>query len=196
MALHASASVDGGSPDACGPLQAAPVQPRFRQLCALGPVLCLYPSDGGAGAVGLPPGAPWPWQRELLGVLAADGVAAAAGVDSDGPQEWLWFLDAGRRPQFGLHLLPDSDYLAWERLLDDLPLTQRYEHRPLGGCSGLLDRRRRTGHGWWAAIRRFRLGYPGAVPVLALEPVSRLSPAGCVLLQRIAQQRGARLAGR
>jgi hypothetical protein len=80
--------------------------PHPGQLVALGTVLCLFrPSLGG----------------ELEGWRRARRVAAVQHVDSEGPNECLCFFDAEEECCWRLYLLPDSDFLAWDRVLEGVP---------------------------------------------------------------------------
>ena len=80
--------------------------PTPRQLAGLGALLCLYRNGQGS---------------ELAGWAQAARVCARAGLDSDGLRESLHFFDAAGRCCWQLYLLPDSDFLAWDRLLARLP---------------------------------------------------------------------------
>lgn len=71
-------------------------------LAALGPLLCLYRADD---------------PHALCGWSGAKSVQACIKINSDGPREALTFFDARRRVCWQLHLLPDSDYLSWDRVL-------------------------------------------------------------------------------
>ena len=82
--------------------------PTPAQLATLGTVLCLYRADG----------------NELGGWRQAVRVHACQGVDSEGLRESLCFLDARGRCVWRLYLLPDSDFLAWDRLVAALPPVQ------------------------------------------------------------------------
>ena len=83
-------------------------QPRLhpRQLAALGTVLCLYRPQHGS---------------ELSGWAQAVRVEARIGVESDGLRESLIFFDREGRCCWHLWLLPDSDFLAWDRLAASVP---------------------------------------------------------------------------
>lgn len=165
-------------------------------LCGLGPVLCLYDDAAQVASVRLAPGAPLPWQRELVGLLGARRLQPVASLDNEGPQEGLWFLDADGRPRFGLCLLPDSDYLAWERFLATLPVWPAVGGAGAGWCERLfarLQRRLQAGPDWYAGLRRFRLGAAAGLPVLALEPVPTLSPASRLRARDLAGRSHARL---
>lgn len=156
---------------------AAPVLPRANQLASLGTVLCLYrPHQGG----------------ELSGWAHAVRVESRTGVDSDGLRESLVFFDADGRCCWRLYLLPDSDFLAWDRLLASLPC--RDEAEASVGVGERLWRRlagRLRGEQWQACILKLR-AVPAAVaqPVLAAR-LAMVSPLGAATAQRIAQAEGA-----
>jgi hypothetical protein len=71
-------------------------------LATLGPLLCLYRADDPHALHG------WSW---------AKSVQACIKINSDGPREALTFLDEAKRVCWQLYLLPDSDYLSWDRVL-------------------------------------------------------------------------------
>ncbi|WP_202844229.1 Hemin transport protein [Luteimonas saliphila] len=155
--------------------------PTPHQLARLGTVLCLYRQQP---------------RGELAGWSQAVRVEAGVELDSDGACEHLLFYDAGDRCCWRLYLLPDSDFLAWERLSARLPA-----HAAPSTSNGLAERllRRLSGPlgGRWAGsvLRLHALrGDAGEVPaphaVLAasLAPVSQL---GAVVAHRIAQRQGA-----
>ncbi len=81
---------------------------NYKRLCtpellaALGPLLCLYRADDPHVLSG------WSWAKT---------VQACIKINSDGPREALTFFDETRRACWQLHLLPDSDYLSWDRVL-------------------------------------------------------------------------------
>ncbi len=75
------------------------------RLAELGTVLCLYRADS----------------SELGGWREAVAAHACQGVDSEGVRESLCFTDARGRCCWRLYLLPDSDFLAWDRLVSQLP---------------------------------------------------------------------------
>lgn len=159
------------------PHTAASGLPRAQQLAALGTVLCLYrPQQGG----------------ELSGWAHAVRVESRTGVDSDGLRESLVFFDAEGRCCWRLYLLPDSDFLAWDRLLASLPC--RDEVEAAIGVGERLWRRlagRMRGEQWQACILRLH-AVPAAVaqPVLAAS-LAAVSPLGAATAQRIAQADGA-----
>ena len=151
--------------------------PRVQQLAALGKVLCLYRAQQGG---------------ELSGWAHAVRVESRTGVDSDGLRESLVFFDADGRCCWRLYLLPDSDFLAWDRLLASLPC--RDEAEASVGVGERLWRRlagRLRGEQWQACILKLR-AVPAAVaqPVLAAS-LAVISPLGAATAQRIAQAEGA-----
>ena len=74
-------------------------------LAMLGPLLCLYRSVE---------------THVLSGLDWAVDVSPSIRIDADGPCEALTFFDAAHRPCWQLDLLPDSDYLAWDKVLSTL----------------------------------------------------------------------------
>ena len=84
--------------------------PTAQSLAALGTVLCVYRSRPGDGLGG-----------ELGGWQQAVHAEAWCGIDSDGWQECLQFRDRDGDCCWRLYLLPDSDFLAWERIQQALP---------------------------------------------------------------------------
>lgn len=48
---------------------------------------------------------------------AATGMRAHSSVTSQGPREWLEFVDADGNVLAKLYLLPDTDFLAWDQML-------------------------------------------------------------------------------
>ncbi|GHH47303.1 Hemin transport protein [[Pseudomonas] boreopolis] len=153
--------------------------PHPSQLAALGTVLCLSPAASGS---------------ELAGWSHAVRLAAQSQMDSDGLRESLWFFDAGGRCCWRLHLLPDSDFLAWDRLASVVPRLPAQE--PGGGIGERLWRRlahRVRGDAWrMGVVRLHALGRLG--DDLAASPAP-LSALGAGLLRRIAQAEGLDLPG-
>jgi hypothetical protein len=156
---------------------AAPLLPRAQQLAALGTVLCLYrPQHGG----------------ELSGWAQASRAESQAGVDSDGLRESLAFFDENGRCCWRLFLLPDSDFLAWDRLLARLPA--REEVAPATGVGERLWRKlagRLLGEQWQACVLKLHV-LPSAArqPVLAAS-LDTLSALGASTARRIVEAEGA-----
>lgn len=55
--------------------------------------------------------------EDLAPLLHTQWLLAACVIGADGPREWLECVDAAGRLRARLHLLPDTDYLAWDVLL-------------------------------------------------------------------------------
>lgn len=79
-------------------------------LIALGPVVCLHRREDAERL-----------RENALPLLARSRAQAISEVDSDGPREALRVYDRDGQPALQLCLLPDSDFLAWERLTQRLP---------------------------------------------------------------------------
>lgn len=76
-------------------------------LAALGPVLCQYPAGD---------------SDPLRGFQRAATVCLDVGIEADRPHEALYFRDPQGLCCGRLSRLPDSDFLAWERLQARLPV--------------------------------------------------------------------------
>lgn len=151
--------------------------PRAQQLAALGVVLCLYRHQEGS---------------ELSGWARAVRVESRAGLDSDGLRESLAFFDPEGRCCWRLYLLPDSDFVAWDRLLASLPSCGEAEAAT--GLGERLWRRmagRLLGGQWQASLLRLHV-VPAQVsrPLLAASPAV-VSQLGAATAQRIARAEGA-----
>lgn len=158
--------------------------PRPHELAALGPLLCLYHAhDGG----------------ELGGWAQAVHVAASSRVDSDGLQEFLLFFDRDGRCCWTLHLLPDSDFLAWERLASALPTHREHADAAPPGIGERLWRRlggRLRGSDWLASALRLHAlpiapGFALRAPPLLAASMATLSPLGAAAARRIASHANA-----
>lgn len=80
------------------------------QLVALGPLVCLHRRED------------YEQLREnALPWLARSRALAISEIDFEGPREALRLYDLDGQPALQLCLLPDSDFLAWERLTQSLP---------------------------------------------------------------------------
>lgn len=161
--------------------QQAPVHPAQgclpapAQLAALGTVLCLYRALHGSELAG--------WQQAVR-------VEARAGLHSDGLDEQLLFFDAQDRCCWRLCLLPESDFLAWDRLLSSLPCARE---EPAGGLGERLWQRlavRLRGGQWRAsAVHLHALPQAAGSAVLAAS-LPPLSPLGLATARRIAAAEG------
>ena len=140
-------------------------------LSALGPVLCLH----GAGDPHLLAG----WSR-------ATHFAARIGLDSEGPSESICFFnDAGCC--WRLHRLPDSDFLAWERLLERTPAVPAESPR----AASWLQRCKHAAISPWRAcgVRLLAVSDATGTARLAATDVN-LSRLGLECAQRIARSIG------
>lgn len=124
-------------------------------------------------------------QRELEPLLQTHWLAAASAITEEGPREWLECLDRHGQLRARLHLLPDTDYLAWDALL-------------LAGEPAVppaVPRWRRGFRAAGARVVSFRQRELGGLRVLdAIEP-RLVSPLGREMAQRIAQAEAAVLHG-
>lgn len=150
--------------------------PQPQQLASLGTLLCLFRPQHGS---------------ELSGWTQAVRVETCAGMDSDGLRESLSFFSADGRCCWRLYLLPESDFLAWDRLQARLPCSS--ESEPACALAERLWKRlagRLFGDGWRASIVRLHaLAEGGARPVLA-SSLAPVSPFGLSVARRIAQAEG------
>jgi hypothetical protein len=140
-------------------------------LAALGPLLCLH-VDGDP--------------HLLSGWRRARSLIASVHLDSDGPCEALRFFDATGVCCWQLHLLPDSDFHAWERLLARLPTA---DAAPLPRADAWTWRRRPAPH-WRACALRLHALDGGPSRLLAAAD-TRLSPLGHACAGRIARRASA-----
>lgn len=151
------------------------VLPQPQQLAALGTVLCLYRLQHGS---------------ELAGWAQAAYAEATVGVDSDGLRESVRFFDSEGRCCWRLHLLPDSDFLAWDRMMTSLPRVQ--ETTENGNVAERLWRRmagRLLSRHWRACTVRLYALAQGASPVLAASLAS-VSALGAATARRIVDAEG------
>ncbi|MGH8033365.1 MAG: Hemin transport protein [Luteimonas sp.] len=156
--------------------------PSPSQLAALGAVLCLYRAQSGG---------------ELTGWAQATRAESHSVLDSDGLREHLVFRDRDGRCCWRLSLLPDSDFLAWERLTATLP-TQADAVRAAGIGERLWWRLadRLRGDRWQACVLRLHAlrCSPGfglrEQPVLAAS-LAAPSPLGAATARRLARDEGA-----
>lgn len=153
--------------------------PHPQQLAALGTVLCLYRNQAGS---------------ELDGWSQAARASSHSALDSDGLCESLQLFDRDDLCCWRLYLLPDTDFLAWERLLADVPGQSTHESAP--GIRERLWRRvaRHLGGPMWRAnVLRFHAppagpGFAGQSLLAASLP--RLSACGAEVARRIVQREG------
>jgi hypothetical protein len=155
--------------------------PTSRQLAALGTVLCLYRTQHGS---------------ELAGWHQAVRAEACAGLDSDGLNEGLLFFDAADRCCWRLHLLPDSDFVAWDRLVDALPARSENTGESLGERLWRRLAGRLSNGQWRACALRLHAVAQDAAPRVHAMPglaasLATVSPLGVATARRIALAEGA-----
>lgn len=155
--------------------------PQPRQLAALGAVLCLYRAHGGG---------------ELGGWAQAARAEVDSGMDSDGLRESLSFHDRDGRCCWRLYLLPDSDFLAWDRLASSLP---RADAAPSAGIAERLWRRLLSPQ-WHCSVLRLHAphaspGFGFAGQALLAASLTTVSELGATVAARIARSERADDAG-
>lgn len=151
--------------------------PHPQQLAALGTVLCLYRPQHGS---------------ELAGWMQASRVEVHAGLDSDGLRESLLFFDRSGRCCWRLWLLPDSDFLAWDRMVATLP-----DHRAASSAAGIGERlwsrlaNKLTGDAWRACALRLHAMQDTSVPPVLAASLTTLSSLGATTARDIVRAEGA-----
>jgi hypothetical protein len=149
--------------------------PHPGQLAALGTVLCLYRPALGS---------------ELEGWARAVDMASQMCVDSDGLRESLCFYDRNDQCCWRLCLLPDSDFLAWDRLVSAVRVLP--ERDAEAGVGERLWRRlagRVRGDAWRLSV--IRLHAAGGIGVNLAASLATVSPLGANVVRRIARMEGA-----
>ncbi|MEZ0472752.1 Hemin transport protein [Luteimonas salinilitoris] len=158
--------------------------PQPRELAALGTVLCLYRAQDGGELAG--------WSRALRAEVHS-------GLDSDGLRASLAFHDRDGHCCWRLFLLPDSDFLAWERLASRLPAA------PGNDDEGIAERlwRGLAGHlaapQWQCSVLRLCAPSPGpgfAGHALLAASLATVSALGAAMALRIAREQAAGNAAR
>jgi hypothetical protein len=114
---------------------------------------------------------------ELAPLLHTRELVVASMIGADGPREWIDCLDA--RSQFcaRLHLLPDTDYLAWDALLA--------QGRALP--SAPMQPARMACRAASAELVCFGTRHIGGLDVLDATPLGRLSALGCGIAREAAR---------
>ncbi|HUB91997.1 MAG TPA: hypothetical protein VMA74_19905 [Dyella sp.] len=92
------------------------ITPRalIAMLPGLGSVLYLHATSNEALPDDLPQGVLV--QRACVPLLSVRWLVTVSAVTGDGPREWCECIDARGRTRVRWHLLPDTDYLAWDAL--------------------------------------------------------------------------------
>jgi len=128
----------------------------------------------------------------LLALGRAVDLVAGSTVTPHGPREWLALRDAHGRVQAKLFLLPDTDYLAWDRMLADFgERLQREEavaacsrwQAPISYLRGALTR---LGAPWRAQLLTFSVQRLPWVQALGAQRPASLSALGRGLAEAIA----------
>lgn len=149
--------------------------PRPEQLAGLGAVLCQFRTGYGG---------------ELGGWARAVRAATSTSVDSDCVRERLVFFDADGRPCWQLHLLPDTDFLAWEQVCAALPA---YQEESAANIATRLWRRLADREPWQLDAMHLHVMPPApgfaSIGVLAASPAP-LSPLSAEAARRIARREG------
>lgn len=112
---------------------------------------------------------------QLAPLLHLHWLVAATLIGVDGPREWLDVIDVRGRLCARLHLLPDTDYLAWDALLAS------------GEAVAGARRRLQWSRPGAACLLRFQHYRLAGLGVLAAEPNPCISPLGHALASRIVQ---------
>ena len=115
--------------------------------------------------------------KQLVPLLQGWRLAAASTITVEGPREWIECVDDDDRCHARLHLLPDTDYLAWDALLDravpcGAPSSTRWSHSSAPTEAQLL---------------RFHLRRLAGLEMLGSEAVARVSPLSRQLAGEIAR---------
>lgn len=145
-------------------------------LPLLGSVLYVPARGGTAGSAPRPPDGLLSESALLAPLLHTRYLRVRGTVSADGPREWIDCLDARGDILAQLHLLPDTDYLAWDNLpgenaaVDELPNRVRsYLFR--GAAAHLI---------------RFRCQSLATITCLGEATPPRISSLGRVVAQSIA----------
>jgi hypothetical protein len=117
---HAFATVRSSADTAAWTISRSSVRIDGTTLAArlplLGGVLYLPACASSRPARELAPG----WlvtRQDLAPLLQTEELRASSMIGADGPREWIDCFDASGAFCARLHLLPDTDYLAWDALL-------------------------------------------------------------------------------
>ena len=116
-------------------------------------------------------------KRELAPLFETRELVAASMIGAEGPREWIDCMDAQGHPCARLHLLPDTDYLAWDALLAGsrlLPAAPwRAERIVCRAASAMLV--------------HFRRRCVGALQLLETMPLAQVSALGRGIASEVAR---------
>lgn len=113
---------------------------------------------------------------QLAPLLQVRWLMASSVITVDGPREWIDGIDRTGCPCMRLHLLPDTDYLAWDSLLA--------RGEPATAMPAPGTQRARAAAAYMLRFHRRRLA---GLEVLGCEVASGLSPLSRQLAERIVQ---------
>jgi hypothetical protein len=137
------------------------------------------------------------FDHPALGALSQCVVATAhTQVTAQGPREWLGFRDAEGDVQAKLFLLPDTDYLAWDEMIDICELAPPTPAQPAGWHAHTAFLRHalsRIGTHWQARLLTFEHRALPWLRMLGAKPPLRISLLGLELARTIARCEGAEL---
>jgi hypothetical protein len=158
-----------------------PITPSWliRRLPALGSVLYLHASSANVVCDALPARLLMT-QRAFAPLLESRWLVATSAVTDDGPREWMECMDRFGATRARLHLLPDTDYLAWDALVSSCEADTR---PPVGRIASSL----RPDN---AAVMNFQLRELAGLLLLE-QGGCTLSPLGDRIAARIAQAEAA-----
>lgn len=153
-----------------------PISPShlLAQLPALGDVLYVPMRPQGSAARELPHGV-LVEVMQLAPLLQTCVLSASSAITADGPREWIDCLDREGRSCARLHLLPDTDYLAWDRLLAGAQVAPVH-----------MSLRLREPHPAFAQVVRFHTRLLAGLSVSGVVASDRISSLGRQLAMAIA----------
>jgi len=164
--------------------RARPIKPQslLSTLPAFGSVLYLHAS---AEAIVLDslPSSLLVTQRAFAPLLDTCWLMATSVVTDDGPREWFECIDRFGHPRARLHLLPDTDYLAWDALMSSCEPGGQLSRLP--GAAPLRPDR--------AMVVNFQLRKLAGLSLLEQGRAVSLSPLGERIAARIAHAESAAL---
>ena len=114
---------------------------------------------------------------ELAPLFDTRELVAASMIGAEGPREWIDCMDAQGRPCARLHLLPDTDYLAWDALLAGSRLLPAAPLRP----------ERIVCRAASATLVQFRHRRVSALQLLETMPLAQVSALGREIAGEVAR---------
>jgi hypothetical protein len=123
-------------------------------------------------------------REDLSPLLHTEELRASSMIGADGPREWIDCLDAAGSFCARLHLLPDTDYLAWDAMLAcGTPLPAAPVCPGEVACKAAI-----------AQLLCFRTSHLASLEVLDTLPLGRLSPLGRGIARDVARAASVELA--